>query len=1053
MSFTNFEDFIEIVREANPIEDVIQSKEFGGVALDGRGHLWTGISHDSLKVSIYHQNYFWYSLEDKDKYWKGDVYSWVMRERSCDFMEALRILAERANLPMPRFDDAQMGRIAAIRITEEAYDIAAKIFADWLWKDEAALSYARSRGWSDETIREARLGFTGRGTKAEYEQMKTALSPAIDIHSPTAVAILGLRGGVKAWGENHGVDVSRWAEQDYIPSFLGWSNIFGLVYPFVERGRVVYFSRRNLQLDDGGKLIGVDKPKSYNLPKELAGERRMYRNAYWSKHTERGIFVEGPADAVTFVEWEFQRRELLRKYRNDQKDPPAWLESMPEMSATAIIGKEWGKFAEAIGHETKDEDGHDASFIGLDSDKAGMGSIKGERGAEFAIAEHVGAMTRLLEFPEKDANDWLKWMIQSSVQVEDQLELVNQQLGMAKPLAVHVARWMGSQRSEDQLKKASERAAKIINSMGDTEIQFYMKDFLEALKPLGEKFKTKRDIDQWLGKDKKDRSKQEKEDKDNVIYSYGGKRVGKWIFEYCFKPEENKSFWAYRDPEGNVGEADELMIDGMIHRPNPPTDKMVVEGAALFPSGLARKKDGSIDRRSTRELTIATAAEFRKDYLFADSKWAMLTSYWVGSTWVYDNFHELVYLRMVGDAGAGKSALLNLIGQVAYRSIKMSGADTESTFFRVVDDFRGTILLEEADLPEGSGPENPIVKFVNLGAFDGNFIYRMEEFIKPDGTKGWRPAPFRTYCPKAFAMRGDFMDNAVQQRAITIKLTSAESSEMKANETPWRLTAEIMGRLLRLRNLWLTWRLFEYSMEERELGWDLIDTEIPMRFNQVTAPLKSLAKNVDGTKDEEFLNQMETLLREHYRDLIGDNATTWQARTAEALWKIYTLPDLQERIEIKDDGSMYIKVGDITAITNNIADEMNEEGSELRVRKIEYETVKGADGEEKQVEKKRPKKEFEKGAQSIGNILRKDFQLEFPPRSGKGYRVKWDHAKMTAIGKKYGCLPSQEAIEAAEQALAARRAKIPTRKAAEAFVPSQNAMFLEDSMANWGVDE
>lgn len=1024
----NFKDFIENVREANPIEDVIQSAEFGGVKLTRGAHSLKGVEHDSLNVSVDWQNYTWYSMESKTKFWQGDVYSWVQMQRGCDFMEALRILADRARLDMPKFSDEDKTHIAAVRMTQDAYDIAARIFAEWLWKDEQALAYVRSvRCYTDETIKAARLGFTGRGTPAEYEQMKNALATTIDIHSSAAVALLGLHGGVKAWGEVRNLELkSNWIEDNRIPSMLGWGKIFGLIYPFYERGRCVYFTRRHLSLNDQGEMVGHDNPKSYNLPKELVGERHLYRNAVWSRGMERGIFVEGPACAVTFLQWELQRRALVKQYRDEKKEIPIWLDTMPDMSATAINGKEWYSLADVIGKDTMGENAHDASFIGQDNDAAGKKSIKGEKGAEFAITEKIGALTRLLEFPEKDANDWLKWMVKSGISVEDQLELVNQQLGNAKPIAIHAARWMGSLRNEDQLKKASERVARILNSMPATTLQFYAKDLLKALAPLtsddGQKlYATKRDIDQWLGKVKKEDKGSGKDD-DNVVWSFGGK-VGKWLLLYCYEEETRKAHWAYRDPDGKVDEADEVLIDGMKYRPNSPIhNKMISKGAVLFPSGLARNSDGSIDRRSTKQLVIKTSAEYQKDYLFSDAKWAMLCAYWVGGTWVFDNFHELVYLRMVGDAGAGKSALLNLLMYTSYMAIKMSGADSDATFFRITDEYNGSMFFEEADFDEKTGPENPKVKYINLGAFDGNFIYRLEEVIKPDGTKGWASAPHATFCPKAFAMRGDFMDNAVAQRSITINLTAAETSTMKDSGIPWRMTIDMKRRLLRLRNLWATWRMFEYSFEERELGWDLIDIEIPMRLNQVSAPLKSLARNVDGSVDAEFLNQMEVLLREHYQDLIGDAAISLQARVAEAMWKIYTYSELQERIDITEDGSLLIKVGEITAIANNIMNEMNDEGSDLREEKQQFKTVKKEDGTEEQVEITKFKKSTEVGAQKIGHILRKDFQLEFPPRTGKGYRVIWNDAKMLALGKKYGCLPSAEALEDARQRMEGRLA-------------------------------
>jgi hypothetical protein len=98
--------------------------------------------------------------------------------------------------------------------------------------------------------------------------------------------------------------------------------------------------------------------------------------------------------------------------------------------------------------------------------------------------------------------------------------------------------------------------------------------------------------------------------------------------------------------------------------------------------------------------------------------------------------------------------------------------------------------------------------------------------------------------------------------------------------------------------------LFEYSLTERPLGWDLVDVEIPARFNQVTIPMKSLALNVDGTRDEAFLKQVTLLLREHYQEIVGDNSTTVEARVAEAAWKMYIYPDLRNRLEVRSDGTI-----------------------------------------------------------------------------------------------------------------------------------------------------
>ena len=989
------DDFVAELKRKVRIEDVIGET----VSLErsnGRGFTrgsQRGVGEHALVVDLDGQRYAWNGNADHGGGRYNDVITWVMIRDRVDFKRAVEVLARKVNMELPKWNEEQQARFAVVRKQEDILEVAQRIFAEWLLNPsgEKALAYAHGRGWSDETIKKAGLGFTGWGTPAEYELMKNAIATAGDLHSPAAVAILGLRGGVKSWCEKRGITPkAKWLDNDFIPSMLGWKEKFGLIYSCIYFGRTSYLYRRHLQMGEDGKLIGADEPKSYNLPEVLVGKRQLFFNHVYSPRAERVIFVEGPGDAVTLGQW--------------------------GLDAISIAGTAWGDHEAELRQlkdaKVGDAPAHEALYIALDADRAGQDAMRGKDG-EFPLVKIFGAMCRLITWPAKDANDWLQELIRLETPADEQAQMAMQQVGMAKPLAVEVARWAGNQTDDHLKSKALKRAFAVIAQMGDENlIMQYASDFLQAFKPLGETVKGIREFSRLL---KTAMGKGEGEEKkEEAVYTFGGK-IGEWLVEYLYDPETGKARFGYRDPSGKVDEADDLLIDGVRYKPNYPDDKMIQKGAILFPSCLARKADGSVDRRSTKDMVAAISFTLSQNFLFRDKKWAHLAAYWVLNTWLYDNFTELVYLRMVGDAGAGKSALLNLIGYMSYRSVKMSGADSESTFFRVVDDYRGTVLFEEADLPEGSGPENPIVKFVNLGAMARNFIYRNEEYIKPDGGKGWRPTPFETYCPKAFAMRGDFMDDAVASRAITLKLTSAEMHELKDANIPLRQNKVLQKKLAHIRNLCAVWRLYEYSMSERELGWDLMDIDIPPRFNQVTTPLKSLAVNLDGSRDEEFLNQITVLLREHYQDVIGDNSTTWEARVAEAIWKMYIYPDLRQRMDIRTDGTIFIKIGDVTAIANNIVDEMNEEGADLRVKRD--------DGAEEGGGKKKAKK-FDLSGQRVGRIIRDKFQLFVPPRTGKGFFVEWDEQKMIAIGKKYGAMPELEKIEKARQELAAQRGKM-----------------------------
>ena len=117
----NFEDFIEQVRDANPIELVIEES---GVRLRGHGRLRTGAQHDSLKVRTDMQRAFWYSQN-----WHGDVFGWVMKEKGCEFMEAVRILAQRVHIEMPKFQAVNEGEVRRARATADAFSVAAAAFA------------------------------------------------------------------------------------------------------------------------------------------------------------------------------------------------------------------------------------------------------------------------------------------------------------------------------------------------------------------------------------------------------------------------------------------------------------------------------------------------------------------------------------------------------------------------------------------------------------------------------------------------------------------------------------------------------------------------------------------------------------------------------------------------------------------------------------------------------------------------------------------------------------------------------------------------------------
>lgn len=301
----NFQDFVEKVRDANPIEDVLQDS---GIALHGHGRLRTAAKHDSMKVRVDYGRVFWYSQQ-----WNGDVFGWVMKERGCDFGEALEHLARRARLEMPKFSRKNEGDVFRARATADAFSVAANVFHRWLAGDKErgvtadtdALAYAHGRAWTDETLAAALIGFSGRKTDAQIADMKGEFEMCgIDPHSPAAVAVMGFQGDVDKWARKYSVR----DEEDFDEGWVlkgrihGLMDTPGIIYAHQHKGGVNYLSRRNLPGFDKikDKETGKEREwKCFNPYKMLAGPKQPYFN-----HVHRMdrvlIGVEGQGDAVSY---------------------------------------------------------------------------------------------------------------------------------------------------------------------------------------------------------------------------------------------------------------------------------------------------------------------------------------------------------------------------------------------------------------------------------------------------------------------------------------------------------------------------------------------------------------------------------------------------------------------------------------------------------------------------------------------------------------------------------------------------------------------------------
>src|SRR5260370_38051324 len=140
--------------------------------------------------------------------------------------------------------------------------------------------------------------------------------------------------------------------------------------------------------------------------------------------------------------------------------------------------------------------------------------------------------------------------------------------------------------------------------------------------------------------------------------------------------------------------------------PYSPTNNLVKHGVVLFPS--------EPEEYGTEAELISRLREFIHRYVDVEEDFEEIATYYVLFSWVYDAFHDVPYVRVRGGYGTGKTRFLLTVGSICYKPIFASAASTVSPLFRLLDSFRGTLILDEGDF-RYSDEKSEVVKILNNG--------------------------------------------------------------------------------------------------------------------------------------------------------------------------------------------------------------------------------------------------------------------------------------------------------------------------------------------------
>jgi len=226
-------------------------------------------------------------------------------------------------------------------------------------------------------------------------------------------------------------------------------------------------------------------------------------------------------------------------------------------------------------------------------------------------------------------------------------------------------------------------------------------------------------------------------------------------------------------------------------------------------------------------------------YLELPADFEEIASLYVLLTWVYEFAPSIPYLRVIGDWGTGKTRFLQVAGAICFRPIFASGATTPAPIFRILEQFRGTLVLDEADFKD-SAAWAEMVKLLNNGYRPGMPVLRAD---KENGK--WYPRSYQVFGPKLISTRFPFRDEALESRCLT-----SEMLTLTRDDIPRVLPPVFDKEVNELRAKLLTFRLANLTkLKGKTFGNELLEPNLQPRLQEILIPLKVML-NGDGAMAE-----------------------------------------------------------------------------------------------------------------------------------------------------------------------------------------------------------
>lgn len=195
------------------------------------------------------------------------------------------------------------------------------------------------------------------------------------------------------------------------------------------------------------------------------------------------------------------------------------------------------------------------------------------------------------------------------------------------------------------------------------------------------------------------------------------------------------------------------------------------------PNSVQALLDGQAPRASLAKLHAEVASTFRRYIWVRDPRLTDLLASYVLVTYFWDLWNAVPYLHLWGTRESGKSNVATLLTALAFNAEKAS-SQSQAVLFRSAHANRGLRVLEEAESlsdPKPGTDAEALRLISNDGYKRGAKVYRMEG----EGAS-LQPRGFDVFGPKVFASI-DTLEYVLASRCVQVHMVRATLGDLKAS--------------------------------------------------------------------------------------------------------------------------------------------------------------------------------------------------------------------------------------------------------------------------------